>query len=71
MGKIDKSRAFMKISLIALVFGLVTFSGCEDLLTGCLGCTSLTPWSCGCNSTCYGDKAGCEQDSGQECYKCE
>lgn len=61
----------MKISIIAIFLASVALSGCEDLLSGCVGCGKLTPWSCGCNSTCYGDEASCENESGQDCYKCE
>jgi hypothetical protein len=61
----------MKAGIIAIVLGSIIFPGCEDLLTGCVGCTSLTPWSCGCNSTCYGDQVSCERESGQDCYECK
>jgi hypothetical protein len=70
MGKIKTSRILMKPGIIVIILFFFSLSGCEDILTGCLGCGKLTPWSCGCNSTCYTDEAACESDSGQDCYKC-
>jgi len=71
MRKSAKSRTYMKLSILAIFLGSLLLPGCEDLLTGCALCGKLTPWSCGCNSTCYSDKTTCESESGQACHKCQ
>ena len=68
----NNSLTLVRLSVITIILGLATLSGCEDLTTGCIYCNVLSPWTNGdTQHMCYATEYDCERETGDDCYKCE
>jgi len=68
MERIYRSRGLMKLSIILIILGLVTLSGCEELFCNC---PFDTPWTNASTSECFSTQLECEIFAGGICYKCK
>lgn len=68
MRKTNPSQTLMKLSIIAIILGLLTLPCCTAL--GLCHCDIDNPYL-GDNGKCYSSDSQCENDnSGMSCYYC-